>query len=165
MGLGQPLTTYFKTGEVTDGSLSVRLETWKASLMMFIDNPVFGVGLGNFVSAKAELISTDVIQARAMGVAGPHNDLFGTLAIQGLVGLSALLFMYYAFLRLSWKFKVHSVELFWCSTGLILIYVLSGLAGDRLSSNLTATYLALMMAIFAGQMSYKYTLATHDNQN
>ena len=164
-GLSQPLMAYIKNGAVTDGSLSVRLETWKAALMMFIDNPVFGVGLGNFVSAKAELISTDVIQARAMGVAGPHNDLFGTLAIQGLVGLSALLFMYYAFLRLSWKFKVHSLELFWCSTGLILIYVLSGLAGDRLSSNLTATYLALMMAIFAGQMSYKYTLATHDNQN
>jgi len=68
-------------------------------------------------------------------------------------------------LRLSWKFKAYSVELYWCSTGLILIYVLSGLAGDRLSSNLTATYLALMMAIFAGQMSYKYTLAMHDNEN
>jgi O-antigen ligase len=164
-GLSQPLITYIKNGAVTDGSVSVRLETWKASLMMFIDNPSFGVGLGNFVSAKAKLIAVSAIQSRAGFVAGPHNDLIGTLAIQGLVGLSALLFMYYAFLRLSWKFKAYSVELYWCSTGLILIYVLSGLAGDRLSSNLTATYLALMMAIFAGQMSYKYTLAMHDNKN
>ena len=164
-GLSQPLMTYIKNGAVTDGSLSVRLETWKASLTMFIDNPSFGVGLGNFVSAKAELIAVGAIQGKTGFVAGPHNDLIGTLAIQGLVGLSALLFMYYAFLRLSWKFKMYSVESYWCSTGLILIYILSGLGGDRLSSNLTATYLALMLAIFAGQMSYKYTLAMHDNQN
>jgi|GEM_PF-5509655 O-antigen ligase len=157
-GLWQPLVNYINTGIVSDGSLTIRLETWKASIFMFIDNPMFGVGLGGFVSAKTELILAGVIDAATGPVGGPHNDLLGALAIQGLVGFAALLFMYYAFLRLSWTYKAHSSELYWCSLGLIVIYVLSGLAGDRLTSNLTATYLALMMAIFAGQMSYKHKL-------
>ena len=154
-GLTQPLETYIETGLVTDGSLTIRLEVWKASIIMFFNNPFFGVGLGNFVSAKAELIAVGVIQPAVAGVGGPHNDFLGVLAIQGMIGFFALLFMYYAFLRLCWRYKAQSIELFWCSLGLIVIYSLTGLAGDRLSSNLTATYLALMMAIFAGQMSYK----------
>ena len=154
-GLTQPLETYIETGLVTDGSLTIRLEVWKASTIIFFNNPIFGVGLGNFVSAKAELIAVGVIQPAVAGVGGPHNDFLGVLAIQGMIGFFALLFMYYAFLRLCWRYKAQSIELFWCSLGLIVIYSLTGLAGDRLSSNLTATYLALMMAIFAGQMSYK----------
>jgi O-antigen ligase len=157
-GLRQPLITYFESGVVSDGSLTIRLEVWKAAVIMFFNNPVFGVGLGGFLSVKAELIAAGVIQPATGFVGGPHNDILGVLAIQGMVGFSALLFMYYAFLRLCWCYKAQSVELFWCSLGLIVIYSLTGLAGDRLSSNLTATYLALMMAIFVGQMSYKQKL-------
>ena len=162
-GLMQPLETYFKTGLVSDGSLTVRLEVWKASIIMFFNNPIFGVGLGNFVSTKSELIAAGVIQPSTEFVGGPHSDILGVLAIQGMIGFSALFFMYYAFLRLCWRYKAKSIELFWCSLGLIVIYTLTGLAGDRLSSNLTATYLALMMAIFAGQMSYKKKLFLMSN--
>jgi len=156
-GLGKPLLVYFETGQVTDGSLSIRLETWKASILMFWETPWFGVGLGGFVPEKARLISDGLILPITFGVGGPHNDLVGTLAIQGLVGFAALVFMYSAFLRLCWAYKSQSIELFWCGLGLVVIYSLSGLAGDRLSSNLSATYLALMMAIVAGQMSWKYS--------
>jgi O-antigen ligase len=130
---------------------------------MFFNNPIFGVGLGNFMSTKAELIAAGVIQPKTGFVGGPHSDILGVLAIQGMIGFSALFFMYYAFLRLCWRYKAQSIELFWCSLGLIVIYTLTGLAGDRLSSNLTATYLALMMAIFAGQMSYKKKLFLMSN--
>lgn len=90
--------------------------------------------------------------------------MIGTFAIQGLVGLTALLFLYFSFLRLCLAYKAYSVELFWCAAGLIFIYLLSGLAGDRISSNLTATYLAMTMAIIVGQMSYKYRIGKTVNK-
>lgn len=69
-GLGQPLITYFQTGQITDGSLSIRLETWKAALIMAFESPAFGVGLGNFVTAKADLIASGVIDPAAGFVGG-----------------------------------------------------------------------------------------------
>ena len=163
-GLWQPLITYVQTGQITDGSLSIRLETWKAAFIMGVEFPVFGVGLGNFVTTKADLIASGVIDPAAGFVMGPHNDLIGTFAVQGLLGLAALVFLYVSFFRLCLAYKHFSTELFWCASGLISIYLLSGLAGDRISSNLTATYLAMTMAIIVGQMSYKYRMVKTINK-
>jgi O-antigen ligase len=37
--------TYLDTGQVTDGSASIRLALWHAATLVFIDNPLFGVAL------------------------------------------------------------------------------------------------------------------------
>lgn len=148
-----PTLQYFSNGSVTDGSASVRLETWRAALIMFSDNPIMGTGLGNFVQAKQSLIESGLILPESGFVAGPHNDIVGILAIQGLLGLGALLFLVISFVRLCNKGARASTAM--SSLGYILIigYFFSGMAGDRLSINITVTFLAVMMSVIAGQIS------------
>ena len=54
------ITTYFETGQVSD-SATIRLALWHASTFVFINNPLFGVGPGNFDAAKLPYIEAGLL--------------------------------------------------------------------------------------------------------
>lgn len=88
--------------------IGVRLDLWRASLMMIAEHPLIGVGRDEFHSALLELARQGrVQQSPALLYSSSHNDVLNTLATGGLVDFSFLMLMYGAPLAFFWK-TLHS---------------------------------------------------------
>jgi O-antigen ligase len=76
-------------------SVGIRLELWKASLLMFADHPWFGVGRDQFDTALEALAAQGRIQdSPALEYSSSHNDILHCLATGGILDLTCLLMMY-----------------------------------------------------------------------
>ncbi len=72
-------------------SNSERLLMWKSAWQMFKDNPIFGVGYGEYKFAyQTKYISP---QAKEKNLEHAHSNFFQILAECGIVGFSAFIFM------------------------------------------------------------------------
>lgn len=88
--------------------IGVRLDLWRASLMMIAEHPLIGVGRDEFHPALLELARQGrVQQSPALLYSSSHNDVLNTLATGGLVDFSFLMLMYGAPLAFFWK-TLHS---------------------------------------------------------
>lgn len=86
---------YINSGDANNSG-GIRLELWKASWMMFVDHPWFGVGRDSFHDALQSLLAQGRLQpSRALTYASSHNDVLNFLATGGLVDCSFLLLMYF----------------------------------------------------------------------
>jgi O-antigen ligase len=74
-----------------EGGKEARLILWSAGWRMFLDNPILGVGYGNFRLVAPRYVTNDVGHDFL-----PHNEYLERLAEMGLPGLLALLGMFVA---------------------------------------------------------------------
>lgn len=72
------------TSEIESGTLNGRTEIWAVGMQIFYQNPLLGIGAGNFRTAVGNYFMAD----RA-----PHNVFLAILVEQGIIGLSAFLFI------------------------------------------------------------------------
>ena len=96
----------FMQSSKTDSSWAIRLKLWHDSVIMASRNPLLGVGIGNFRSARQRLINAgETFPSRSLGHA--HSIFFHTLATTGLLGLTtlcvALFIMPWRILYPEWK--------------------------------------------------------------
>jgi O-antigen ligase len=90
-------------------NVGVRLELWKASLMMIAEHPWLGVGRDAFHSTLQALAAQGRLQhSVALDYSSSHNDVLHTLATGGIVDFSFLLLMYAGPLLFFWKVLKHS---------------------------------------------------------
>lgn len=90
---------YLDTGDATT-SVGIRLELWRASVMMFMEHPLLGVGRDGFDNALHALAASGRLQqSPALEYSSSHNDLLHHLATGGILDASLLLMMYVAPLR------------------------------------------------------------------
>ncbi len=75
-------------------SEGTRLEMWQASWIIFKKNPILGVGWGNYQSHAKALVASGKRHRSAAGD-HPHNEYFSVLVSGGLLGLVALLVLYF----------------------------------------------------------------------
>jgi ADP-heptose:LPS heptosyltransferase/O-antigen ligase len=81
-------------------SIGIRLELWKASLMMIAEHPWLGVGRDGFAAALHALVDQGRMRpSLALLYSSSHNDVLHVLATGGLLDLVFLLLMYVAPLR------------------------------------------------------------------
>jgi len=93
---------YLALGDATT-SVGIRLELWKASLMMFAEHPWLGVGRDQFDVALHALAAQGRLQpSPALIYSSSHNDMLHCLATGGLLDFGLLLAMYLAPLRFFW---------------------------------------------------------------
>jgi O-antigen ligase len=87
----------FATDKSVESSIGSRLLLWRASFLMFKSNPVVGVGTGDFVPALKNLRRTArrLVPRFILGYNQPHNMYLFSLATNGLVGVAALLYIFY----------------------------------------------------------------------
>jgi len=87
----------------TNFAVIERLAHWQAAISMAQDNPVFGIGLGNYAAAYDEhrLISWEAPLGHA------HNLYLNFLAETGVVGLLAYLAFWIAIFRVTWQLRRH----------------------------------------------------------
>ena len=83
----------------TISSMCVRVQLWRASWLMFKESPLLGNGATNlFGPALHSYVDKKIISSFATDEEfdEPHNDIFYMLAGHGLLGLVALLLLYFA---------------------------------------------------------------------
>jgi O-antigen ligase len=87
-----------------DTSVGIRIQLWKASWMMFQQNPLVGVGVPNFRPELAKLQEQGVVtELVATDFGEPHNDMLGALAGYGLLGLLSMLALYLVPAAVFWR--------------------------------------------------------------
>lgn len=86
----------FFGGGNKDTSFGVRLQLWQAAWAIFRGHPWFGVGPANFQHALLDLESRGLVTRYVVANFGElHNDFLGALARNGIVGLAAILALYF----------------------------------------------------------------------
>jgi len=89
----------FMAGDLSYTSLGGRFFMWKAAIMMFLTNPLTGVGTGGFVPTMAEYIQSGRFPEFFLVFIQPHNMYLFALATNGIPGFAALLFIFYRALK------------------------------------------------------------------
>ena len=83
-----------KVNDAVHSSVGERLEMWKASLFIFKENYLFGVGEGNFNKHLTKLVESGLINPRVLRYSHPHNEYFSSMVEQGIIGLTSLILVF-----------------------------------------------------------------------
>lgn len=121
-------------------SNSERLLMWQSAIKMFTDNPILGVGYGQYKTAY----QTKYIlpQARDKTLVHAHNNILQMLAECGIVGAAAFIFMwgYFSYFSLRCWFKDKKLQwlLFFCVLWGLMLH---GLTEFNFESSVTSKIL------------------------
>jgi O-antigen ligase len=134
-------------------SVGVRIQQWHAAIVLFLENPVFGVGPGGFLQAIPSLSQQGLLSAEAarMGNAEVHSEIFVKGAETGMFGLLSLLSIYIVPTVLFWK-EARSAESRArraCFMGIALIaaFFIFGLTVEIFNLKMTASFFGLTLAV------------------
>lgn len=84
----------------SDTSLGARFEMWKAASQLALMKPVFGWGEIHYEAGLAMLVEQGRADEVVTKFGHPHNEVLNAAAKRGIVGLLALLALYFVPLRL-----------------------------------------------------------------
>ena len=84
----------------SDTSVGARFEMWKGASQLFMAKPLLGWGKENYQAAMADLVAQGKASPLVLPFGHPHNELLNNAAKKGIVGILALLFLYFVPLRL-----------------------------------------------------------------
>lgn len=76
-------------------SVGIRFQLWKASWILFAENPVFGVGRDKFEGSLKTMAESGVITAEASTYPHSHNEVLFNMTTFGLFGLLGILATYF----------------------------------------------------------------------
>lgn len=94
----QNVTLYAQGNSNT--SVGARFEMWKGASQLFIEKPFFGWGKEQYKPAMITLAEQGKAHPVVKLFDHPHNELLNNAAKKGIVGILALLFLYFVPLRL-----------------------------------------------------------------
>ena len=86
-------------------SMGWRFLMWKAALTMFLSNPIFGVGTGDYVITMERFIGSGSYPVSLLQFNQPHNMYLFAMATNGILGLGALLFLFYRTFALTLPYR------------------------------------------------------------
>lgn|GEM_PF-6289356 len=130
----------------------IRFILWDLALKFFFQNPVIGIGLGQF--SKLSTIGLEPkYQIFYLFIAniGTHNLLLSYLSETGIIGAICFLFFLYSSLRLAWlKFKLSTtttdLKLSGALLGGLFYIVITSLYAGQWSTNILGMMFALTLA-------------------
>lgn len=80
--------TWFKTGNVTEGSVSARLEMWTHALMAFQQSPWIGLSQQELEDLRIEGVERGFLQPQILSLPKTaDNEFLGALSTRGIFGL------------------------------------------------------------------------------
>ena len=151
---------YFVNGKVADGSAGIRLALWHAATLIFIDNPLFGVGPGTYYIEKLQYINAGLIPSEATGFNGPHSQLFESLFESGIFGPIMVYSIYFSFI---WHCRKHFNQNKALSTAGVLMavgFIDFGMVEVIWDINNAGVFYTVMMVLIAGKLSFDRQYAT-----
>lgn len=88
------LAAYFTEADAST-SIGLRLEIWRAAIIGFMENPVLGIGEGNFRATLRQLVEKGVIDPLLVTrIAHVHSEFFSSMLHRGLPGLISTLLLF-----------------------------------------------------------------------
>ena len=132
----------YSSGEVTSGhSVGLRINFLINSFEVFKDNPIIGVGTGDFPNEYKKI--NQINSPNSSNTTNPHN-MYSLIAVQlGLIGLASLLSIFYYQL----KFSLNSSNKFFHNVGITLPLMLLVMMWS--DSYLLGHYTTLMFVFFS----------------
>lgn len=94
---------HYSDGSNKATSVGLRFEMWKASLSMFEESPLVGVGQYGSVAVKERLVAEGAILQDVLDYSHSHNEYINALGLTGIVGFIFLMSVYLIPLRLFLK--------------------------------------------------------------
>lgn len=88
------LAMYIEAHDSTT-SVGARIELWKASWLLGKEKPFTGWGTDRVGQGLEELVEAQAVNSSVLNHVHAHNDYFNLLQLQGVLGLSALLLLYF----------------------------------------------------------------------
>jgi O-antigen ligase len=85
----------YADGSNKNTSVGLRLQLWHGAWILFKENPVFGIGRERYPEAVRQLVQRQVISPDAAAHPHSHNEVLFHMATLGIVGLLALLSLYF----------------------------------------------------------------------
>lgn len=137
--------------EPRHGSVGQRFEMWRTAWMIFQDNPVLGVGRGNFPVAAAKYVEAGVAHPQSAEHPHPHNGYLEFLVSTGSVGVALLLALLIYPYRVCSAMPPKCGSLVQLGKVFVLIFAVNSVneAATFIYGNFLATYLIYFSAIFA----------------
>jgi O-antigen ligase len=149
--------TWIKTGTVTEGSASIRLESFKAGLIAGSQSPLLGAGQQGareavMEAARKGLISREVVNGQ---VHDPHNDMISAFSKNGIVGVISVVSVQFGVLLTFWRWRkepqVRIRALSLMGILLVILYVEFGLTisifGTTIFRTMYVTWAILLAAL------------------
>ena len=137
-------------------SVGQRLEFYEHTLAIIRDHPVAGVGTGGFAKAYANQVkNTDMTPTE-----NPHNEYLMTATQLGVIGLGALLFMFYRQWRLAKNLGTYHEAI---TKGMLLTIVVASCVSSTLIDHTEGLFYAWMSALLYSGLHVPKTVA-EDNR-
>jgi len=144
------IVVYSTTGGDAYSSLGDRFLMWKSAIKMFSTNPLFGIGTGDYVASIQAYVSAGQLPTRMLVYNQPHNMYLFALATNGILGLGALLFIFYRIFTLTRSFRdipPGQQQLFFLATAVAIHYLVAGLTDSLFNIFILRLGFAFVMGI------------------
>jgi O-antigen ligase len=142
------------TNPIADGSVKERLNFYTTSAKSIIDNPILGIGLGNWKIKSIDL-SKDIIESYRVPYFA-HNDFLQFLAEIGIVG--GICFMFYIFYPFFISFlrslKSRSFNLDFLIFLIFMIYIVDSMLNFPVDRPMNYIYLCFTISLFYQSKKY-----------
>jgi len=117
-----------------NSSIGYRLTFAKNTSLIFLENPIFGVGTGDFPEAYSQRYSEKKFKT-INKLTNPHNTYLFIAASLGIFGLLSLIYLFFVMIRLSKKDDIFSNEL---AIGFIILFVVINFSDSYLLGHFTS---------------------------
>lgn len=142
---------WFETGQVTDWSVSIRLELWSYALKLFAQRPILGWSGEGALSMLAEHLKPFNVP---VGIAPVfENDLLHYAAVSGLVGVLSVLALYGGVFVGFWLYQKQGLQTFaYALLGMLLValYFEFSLTVNALGRNAFRYFFCAMSVMLLG---------------
>ncbi len=159
-GIGD-VTAYIARDDYSDAtplqSIGVRAELWKTAWLTFVENPLFGVGVGGFPESARANSQRFQVNEVVHEFKHPHNQYLGALATRGVPGLLLLMmFMLLPiYIALSKARDGPGERIAQASViAICLTYLIGNLAEDHFESKVATVFVVVFLALFLARLSY-----------
>jgi len=134
---------------------------WYEALKLFIRNPIIGIGIGMFPVIVTDYLWFQNIQTYTSGMNDVHNMFLKTAAEMGVIGLGALIWFSYFFLKDLWNSYQRSKGQ--AQSAIILGFFLAACAGVLM--NLTANIFTKEFTWTIWGLAYAAVLMSTEMEN
>jgi O-antigen ligase len=152
---------YFTKNEVS-GSAGLRLEMWRASLIIIKDSYGLGAGEHGYRDGVLSLLAQNKVHPKLINfTVEPHNYYLKTLVAQGLVGIILLFLILFipmrAFLQYLSLKSIHKAQLFnpIMGVGVIVAYLDFMMSNTTLDVQLMSVFLAFTLFPLLGNLHFE----------
>lgn len=163
----QEVEVYETTGNA-ESSVGQRLAHWKAAWSMGLEKPLNGWSQQGYEEEKKRMVAAGLVHPYVLQFSHAHNEFLDVFAKRGLVGLAALLVLYFTPLLVFWPKKGHAATA--SSTAIVPLqligalipvgYIGFGLTQGFLGHNSGTMFLLFMTALVFGTLQGERSAAS-----